>query len=226
VGRPHAEHLHLAGVVVDLDLGHLCAEDIALPRRGLARLGVQWRMRRGEQAAADDDDAALLLEHVHRVFHRHALARRALDPDLAGEGLHALGADAPVRAHRCAELAEGLAAGDGHCVADHVRHAGGAGVRRLGHAGGVVVAQHDVVGPHAHLLRRDLAQAGEHALADLRHAGGHLDGAAVVELDPHRRAVHRRRARDAVPATGHASSTMLHVLFLTWQARFRAVVRA
>ena len=91
-------------------------------------------------------------------------------------------------------------------VADHVGLARGAGMRGFRRARGVVVADGDVLGPHAELFGRDLRQHGEDALADLGDAGDDLRGAAVVDLGPGAGAIHRRGAGDPVPAGGHAAS--------------------
>ena len=71
---------------------------------------------------------------------------------------------------------------------------------------GIVVADHDVLGLHAHFVRGDLREHGEDAFPDLSDAGDDLGAAAVVDLGPGAGAIDRRGPRDPVPAASHASS--------------------
>src|SRR5690606_11898943 len=204
VDRPHAEDLHLAGHGIDLDLGHLGAEDIDLPRRAGAVHRVETGTMRGEGAGAHRHDAAALAD-VDRLFHRHALVGAA-GPDLAVEGLDQVDVDPPVIGDLGVEPLARVAASEGHRVADHVGLAGGAGMGGLGRARRVVVADRHLFGPDAELLGGHLGENGEDALTDLGDTGQALGGAAVVVLDPGTGPVDRRRLGDAVPGSGHSAA--------------------
>src|SRR5688572_32243470 len=80
---------------------------------------------------------------------------------------------------------------------------------RFRRARGVVVANGHVLRTHAELLRRDLREDRQDALADLGDASDDLNGAAVVEFGPGSGAIDGSRAGDAVPAARHATSTFL-----------------
>ena len=97
---------------------------------------------------------------------------------------------------------------EGDRVADHIGLAAGSGVRSFRRTRGVVVANHDVLGLHAHLVRGDLREHGENALSDLSDPGDDLSAAAVVDLGPGSGAVDHGGPRDAVPAGSHSSSAL------------------
>ena len=113
-------------------------------------------------------------------------------PDLAVAGADQLGIDVPDFGHDVDQALARFARGERDRVADHVGLPAGAGVRGFRHARGVVVADDDVLRLDAHLMRGDLRQHGEDALADLGDAGDHLGAAAVVDLGPGAGAIDRR----------------------------------
>lgn len=80
-------------------------------------------------------------------------------------------------------------------------------MRSLGRTRGIIVANHDMLGFHAHLVRGDLRQHGEDTFPDFSDARDNLRAAAVVELGPGGGAIDHGSPRDAVPAGSHASST-------------------
>src|SRR5262245_48605842 len=94
----------------------------------------------------------------------------------------------------------------GNSVSDHIGLSAGPGVRGFRRTRGVVVANDDMLGPQAHLMRGDLRKHRQNPLTDFCDTRHDLRATAVIKLGPGGGAVDYGSTCDAVPACRHSSS--------------------
>src|SRR3954468_14088947 len=168
VGRVHADHRDLAGLVVDLNLGDKTGMGVAGRRRHLAGLGIDIGQRNEKDATAGDGLALLELRGDGDVFGGDRAVRRALDVDVATPvGFEIGGVDLEFLGGALHHHAARLARRRHHGIADAM----GAARSERAHAmragvgiGGVDVA---VLDGYAERLCADLPRDRLHALAEI-----------------------------------------------------------
>ena len=190
MGGPDAEHLHFAGHGIDFDLRHLRAENVSLPRPSGAIDRMETGCVRAEGSRAHRDNAAIFCS-AYGFAHGDAMIG-VLGPDFAIAGADRFGMDIPNLCHDIDQPLARLARGERDRVANHVGLTARTRVRGFRRTCRIIVADHDVLGLHAHLMRRDLRQHGEDALTDLGDSGRDLGAAAVVDLGPGSGAIDNR----------------------------------
>src|SRR5262249_50928062 len=115
---PDAEHLHLAGDSIDLDLRHLRAKNVGLPRPS----GTIDRMHTGgiraEGGGPARDNTAFFCR-ADGFAHGNAMVG-VFGPDFTVAGADRLGINIPNHRHDIDKTLAGLARGQRHRIADHV----------------------------------------------------------------------------------------------------------
>ncbi len=204
MGSPDTEHLHFARQCINFDFGDLTAEHVGLPGRTAAIDRAETGVMSGEVRRSNWNDAALF-DVLNGL--RHRLAKIGLDrPDEAVAGLDLLGFDVPHVGDRRDETPLGFTAGHRHRIPDHIGLAGRACMRGFRRPRGVVIADNDILRPHADFLGRDLRQDCKNAFPDFRHAGDNLDGSTIIDFHPCSGSVDGGGPRNSVPTARHPAS--------------------